>query len=82
MEKGAVDTLGLFCGEDLHAVSAQASAQGLATQAYLRRLIAREAARPVVPDELATLAAKRREGRTPLSMHEFDQLRRVATRAT
>jgi hypothetical protein len=66
---------------DLGSVAARASAEGMSTQEFLRRLIAREAARPVIPDELAALAAKRRAGRTPMSMNDFNRVRRTASRS-
>jgi hypothetical protein len=66
----------------LSAVAERASADGMSTQEFLRRLIAREAARPHVPDELAALAAKRRAGRVPLSMKEFNRVRRAAARSS
>jgi hypothetical protein len=67
---------------DLATVAARANAAGMSTQELLRRLIAREAARPVVPNELAALAAKRRLGRTPMSMVEFNRVRRAAARTS
>ena len=45
---------------DLEGVARQAAHLGLSTQEFLRRLIAREAAQPVLPDELADLARQAR----------------------
>lgn len=67
---------------DLRSVAVRAKAEGMSTQEFLRRLIAREAARPIIPNELATLAAKRRAGRTPMSMNDFNRVRRAATRSS
>jgi hypothetical protein len=67
---------------DLSAVAARAAAAGMSTQEYLRRLIAQEAARPALPDELADLAAKRRVRRKPMSMVEFNRVRRAAARSS
>ncbi len=66
---------------DLSSVAARAANEGMSTQEFLRRLIAREAARPIVPDELTLLAAKRRSGRTPISMNEFNRVRRSTSRS-
>jgi negative regulator of replication initiation len=63
-------------------IAERADALGMSTQEYLRRLIAREAGRPHLPDELAELAARTRSGRTPMSMDEFDSIRRAAIRPT
>ena len=62
--------------DQLAAVSLRAKAEGLSTQAYLRRLIAREAAIPLLPDQLRAIAAEMRATRTPMSMEEFDEIRR------
>jgi hypothetical protein len=66
---------------DLGQINAKAGAQGLSTQEYLRRLIAREAALPMLPDELRDLAARRRAGRQPLTMEQFEASRQGAWRA-
>lgn len=65
---------------DLSEVSRRASSAGMSTQEYLRRLIAREARRSELPDQLAELARQRRHGRTPMSMDEFAKVRRRALR--
>ena len=62
--------------DQLAAVSLRAKAEGLSTQAYLRRLIAREAAIPLLPDQLSAIAAEMRATRTPMTMEEFDEIRR------
>ncbi len=62
--------------DQLAAVSLRAKAEGLSTQAYLRRLIAREAAIPLLPDQLRAIAAEMRATRTPMTMEEFDEIRR------
>ena len=62
--------------DQLAAVSLRAKAEGLSTQAYLRRLIAREAAIPLLPDQLSAIAAEMRATRTPMTMEEFDDIRR------
>jgi hypothetical protein len=67
--------------DDLAGVARQAASLGLSTQEFLRRLIAREAARPALPDELAELARRARVGREPMAMAEFDQVRRRAVRS-
>jgi hypothetical protein len=66
--------------QQLAAVTLRAKAEGLSTQAYLRRLIARDAAIPVLPDQLRELMATMRAERTPMSMEEFDDIRRGARR--
>lgn len=62
--------------DQLAAVSLRAKAEGLSTQAYLRRLIAREAAIPLLPDQLGAIAAEMSATRTPMTMEEFDEIRR------
>jgi hypothetical protein len=64
---------------DLSSVAQRAASEGMSTQEYLRRLIAREAARPFIPDELGAFAAKRSAGRTPISITEFNRIRRENT---
>ena len=66
--------------QDLAAITLRAKAEGLSTQAYLRRLIARDAAIPLLPDQLRELTATLRAERTPMSMEEFDAIRRRARR--
>jgi hypothetical protein len=66
--------------DDLNAVSQAATVAGMSTQEYLRRMIAREARRPAVPDQLAEIARRRRAGRKPMSMEEFNVARRAALR--
>ncbi len=66
---------------DLAGVARQAADLGLSTQEFLRRLIAREAARPALPDELADLASQLRSLREPMEMGEFDRVRRRASRS-
>jgi len=61
--------------DQLAAVSLRAKAEGLSTQAYLRRLIARDAAVPLFPDQLRAIAAEMRATRTPMTMEEFDEIR-------
>ncbi|HMQ25097.1 MAG TPA: hypothetical protein PKA98_03850 [Acidimicrobiales bacterium] len=68
--------------DDLAGVARRAAHLGLSTQEYLRRLIAREAARPALPDELADLASQLRTLREPMTMGEFDRVRRRAVRST
>ena len=65
---------------DLAAVTLRAKAEGLSTQAYLRRLIARDAAIPLLPDQLRELMATMRAERTPMTMEEFSDIRRRARR--
>jgi predicted DsbA family dithiol-disulfide isomerase len=67
---------------DLDVVASRAAAAGMSTQEFLRRLIAQEAARPALPDELRDLAAKRRAGRKPMAMSEFNRVRRSAVRSS
>ena len=67
---------------DLTAVAARAAAAGMSTQEFLRRLIAREAARPMVPNELEALASERRAGRSPMQMNEFERVRRATKKPT
>ena len=62
--------------DQLAAVTLRAKAEGLSTQAYLRRLIAREAAIPLLPDQLREIMAEMQATRTPMSMEEFDEIRR------
>ena len=62
--------------DQLAAVTLRAKAAGLSVQAYLRRLIAREAAIPLLPDQLRAISAEMRATRTPMTMEEFDQIRR------
>jgi len=62
--------------DHLAAVALRAKAEGLSMQAYLRRLIAREAAIPLLPDQLREIMAEMRATRTPMSMEEFDEIRR------
>ncbi|HYZ98562.1 MAG TPA: hypothetical protein VE575_07405 [Acidimicrobiales bacterium] len=64
--------------DGLEVVTRKAAAAGMSVQEYLRRLIARDAAQPLLPNQLAELARQRREGRTPLSMEEFNRIRRRA----
>ncbi len=66
---------------DLEGVARQAAHLGLSTQEFLRRLIAREAARPALPDELADLARQARAERQPMPMAEFNRVRRRAVRS-
>jgi hypothetical protein len=66
---------------DLAGVARHAARLGLSTQEFLRRLIAREAARPVLPDELTELARQVRSGRQPMPMAEFNRVRRRAVRS-
>ena len=66
---------------DLEGVARQAAHLGLSTQEFLRRLIAREAARPLLPNELAELARQVRAERTPIPMAEFNRVRRRAVRS-
>ena len=65
---------------DLGEVAARAAALGMSTQEYLRRLIAREAQRPAITDQLRVLAEQRRAGRTPMTMAEFSAARKSAMR--
>lgn len=67
---------------DLRGVAERAGRLGLSTQEYLRRMIAREVRRPVVEDQLAALAERRRTGKQPMSLQEFDQARRRALRSS
>ena len=67
---------------DLGTIALHAKALGLSTQEYLRRLIARDAASPMLPDELRELAAARREGRVPITMEQFNQARRSGLRTS
>jgi len=62
-------------GDHLAAITLRAKAEGLSTQAYLRRLIARDAAIPLLPDQLREIAAELRATRTPMTMEEFDAIR-------
>jgi hypothetical protein len=62
--------------EHLEVVARKAAAAGMSTQEYLRRLIARDAAQPLLPNQLAELARQLREGRTPMTMEEFNRIRR------
>jgi hypothetical protein len=66
---------------DLEGVARQAAHLGLSTQEFLRRLIAREAARPVLPDELTELARQVRAQRQPMPMAQFNRVRRRAARS-
>lgn len=66
---------------DLEGVARQAAHLGLSTQEFLRRLIAREAARPALPDELTELARQVRAQRQPMPMAEFNRVRRSAARS-
>jgi hypothetical protein len=68
--------------EDLAAITLRAKAEGLSTQAYLRRLIARDASVPLLPDQLRELTSTLRAERTPMSMEEFDRIRRTSRRFT
>ena len=61
--------------DQLAAVTLRAKAEGLSTQAYLRRLIARDAAVPLLPDQLRAIAAEMRATRTPMTMEEFHEIR-------
>ncbi len=67
--------------DDLAGVARQAAELGLSTQEFLRRLIAREAARPALPDELADLASQLRSLREPMAMSDFERVRRRASRS-
>jgi plasmid stability protein len=62
--------------DQLAAITVRARAEGLSTQAYLRRLIAREAAIPLLPDQIRALTDELIATRTPISMEEFDEIRR------
>lgn len=62
--------------DQLAAITLRAKAEGLSTQAYLRRIIAREAAIPLLPDQLREIMAEMQATRTPMSMEEFDEIRR------
>jgi phage FluMu protein gp41 len=66
---------------DLDGVARQAAALGMSTQEFLRRLIARQAALPTLPDELAELAREVRATRQPMSMDEYERVRRRALRS-
>ena len=65
---------------DLVELSRRAAAGGQSVQEYLRRVIAHEASRPLLPDELADMAKRRRAGRTPMSMDRFQAVRRKAAK--
>lgn len=67
--------------DDLERVAGKAAHLGLSTQEFLRRLIAREAALPVLPDELTELARQVRADRQPMPMAEFNRVRRRAVRS-
>ncbi len=62
--------------DQLAAIGVRAKAEGLSVQAYLRRLIARDAAIPLLPDQLRALTAEMQATRTPMTMEEFDEIRR------
>ncbi len=62
--------------DQLAAITLRAKVEGLSTQAYLRRIIAREAAIPLLPDQLREIMAEMQATRTPMSMEEFDEIRR------
>lgn len=62
--------------DQLAAITVRAKAEGLSVQAYLRRLIARDAAIPLLPDQLRALTAELQATRTPMTMEEFDEIRR------
>ena len=62
--------------DQLAAIGLRAKAEGLSVQAYLRRLIARDAAIPLLPDQLRALTAELQATRTPMTMEEFDEIRR------
>ena len=61
--------------DQLAAITLRAKAEGLSTQAYLRRLIARDAAVPLLPDQLRAIADELRATRTPMTMEEFHEIR-------
>lgn len=65
---------------DLGEVARRAADAGMSTQEYLRRVIAREANRPMLPHQLAELAERHRSGRTPMPMDRFATERRRALR--
>ena len=66
--------------DDLRAIADRAKAQGISVQSYLRRVLAREAALPVVRDQIRDLAAALRATRTPMSWEVFERVRREARR--
>lgn len=66
---------------DLGEVARRAAESGMSTQEFLRRLIAREARRPQVPDQLAEIARRRRTGRRPMTMDDFARARTSAMRS-
>ena len=61
--------------DQLAAITLRAKAEGLSTQAYLRRLIARDAAVPLRPDQRRAIADELRATRTPMTMEEFHEIR-------
>jgi hypothetical protein len=67
--------------DDLAGIARHAAYLGLSTQEFLRRVIAREAARPALPDELTELARQLRADRQPMTMAEFNRVRRRAARS-
>lgn len=67
--------------EQLAAVTLRAKAEGLSMQAYLRRLIARDAAVPLLPDQLRAISAEMRATRTPMTMEQFDEIRKRRRRS-
>lgn len=67
--------------DQLAAVTLRAKAEGLSMQAYLRRLIARDAAVPLLPDQLRAISAEMRATRTPMTMEEFDEIRKRRRRS-
>ncbi len=68
--------------DHLEAVASHAASLDMSTQAFLRRLIAQEATRPILVDQLAALSERRRTGRPPMSMDQFHTTRRRAMRPT
>lgn len=60
--------------DQLAAIGVRAKAEGLSTQAYLRRLIAREAAIPLLPDQIRAITDHLIATRPPISMEEFDEI--------
>jgi negative regulator of replication initiation len=68
--------------EALNTVARRAADLGMSAQEFLRRLITQEAARPVVPNELAALGARLRAQRQPMPMKEFNRVRRTTMRSS
>lgn len=65
---------------DLAALAGRAELEGMSVQELMRRLIAREAARPILADELAALVRRHQADRKPMTMAEFNKARRTALR--